>query len=213
MPIGERPILDIVLRQLAAAGFEHVTLAVGHLAELIMAYCGNGSRYGLELTYSREEEPLGTAGPIRLAERVEDTFLVMNGDLLTTIDFKAMFGTHRAHAATATVATYNREVTIDLGVIETDSDGRVTGYLEKPRFEYEVSTGVYLFEPSVVEEIPVGERFDLPDLIIRLVDRGAVVRRYPLTGFWLDIGRHDDYEEAVALFEANRDAFLPGVGG
>jgi NDP-sugar pyrophosphorylase family protein len=209
MPVGDRPILDIVLRQLAAAGFDDVTLAVGHLAELIMAYCGDGSRFGVRLAYSREEEPLGTAGPIRLAGQLTETFLVMNGDLLTTIDYQAMLASHRGTKHVATVATYTRGVTIDLGVLETDTSRRVTNYVEKPHFEYSVSTGIYLMEPDVLGHIPAGERFDLPDLVLRLLDRGLTVGSYPLAGHWLDIGRHEDYEQAVRLFEMHRDEFLP----
>jgi NDP-sugar pyrophosphorylase family protein len=212
MPIGERPILDIVLRQLAAAGYDRITLAVGHLAELIMAYCGDGSRYGVELVYSREEAPLGTAGPIALAAPFDETFLAMNGDLLTTIDFGGMLRIHRQRGNAATIATFPREVTIDLGVIEADDDDRVTGYLEKPRFSYSVSTGIYLFEPVVLEHIPRGERYDLPDLILHLVRTGLPVGRYAVHGQWLDIGRHDDYAEAVSVFEAHRGEFLPTEG-
>jgi NDP-sugar pyrophosphorylase family protein len=208
MPIGERPILDIVLRQLAAAGFGQVTLAVGHLAELIMAYCGDGSRFGVELSYSREEQPLGTAGPIAIVPTAPESFLVMNGDLLTTIDLKAMLAFHRTRGHIATVATFPREVTIDLGVIEADENDRVVNYREKPRFHYSVSTGIYMFEPAIVEHIPRGQRFDLPDLVLSLIQQGLSVGRFQATGYWLDIGRHEDYAEAVELFETHQHEFL-----
>jgi NDP-sugar pyrophosphorylase family protein len=210
MPIGDRPILDIVLRQLARAGFDRITLAVGHLAELIMAYCGDGSRYGIELTYSREDHPLGTAGPLALLGAVEDTFLSINGDLLTAVNFREMLGVHRRQGNVATVATFRRVVPIDLGVIEADDLDRVTGYIEKPTLEFEASTGIYFFEPAVLEHVARGERMDLPDLILKLIGSGAAVGRYAFTGQWLDIGRHDDYAEAVRLFEAQKAAFLPG---
>ena len=209
MPIGDRPILDIVLRQLAAARFDQVTLAVGHLAELIMAYCGDGSRYGIDLRYSREETPLGTAGPIALVPGITDTFLSMNGDLLTAIDYQAMLRFHRSRGHVATVATFSREVTVDLGIIEAGDDDLVTGYLEKPTFRYEASTGVYLFEPEVLAHIPAGERLDLPDLIRELLAERLPVGRYAFTGHWLDIGRHDDYAAAIELFESHRSEFLP----
>jgi NDP-sugar pyrophosphorylase family protein len=210
MPIGDMPILDVVLRQLAAAGYDHITLAVGYLAELLMAYCGDGSRYGVQLSYSREEAPLGTAGPIALVPDLDETFLVMNGDLLTTIDYRAMLAFHRARRNIATVATFTREVVIDLGVIEAEDD-RVVGYREKPRFSYAVSAGIYLFEPAILELIPRGERFDLPDLILKLLERGLMVGRFAATGEWLDIGRHDDYEEGVRKFEARRAEYLPAT--
>ena len=212
MPIGDMPVLDVVLRQLAAAGFDQITLAVGYLAELLMAYCGDGSRYGIQLTYSREETPLGTAGPIALAPDLDQTFLVMNGDLLTTIDYQQMLGFHRSRGNIATVATFAREVVIDLGVIEAVDD-RVIDYREKPSLSYAVSAGIYLFEPAILEYIPRGARFDLPDLVLKLLARGQTVGRFAATGQWLDIGRHDDYEEAVRAFESHRDEYLPPPEG
>jgi NDP-sugar pyrophosphorylase family protein len=212
MPIGDMPILDIVLRQLAAAGFDQITLAVGYLAELLMAYCGDGSRYGIELTYSREETPLGTAGPIALVSGMDGTFLVMNGDLLTTIDYGAMLEFHASRENIATVATFAREVVIDLGVIEAVDD-RVVDYREKPTLSYAASAGIYLFEPAILEYIPRGERFDLPQLVLKLLDRGLTVGRFAATGEWLDIGRHDDYEEALRAFELRRHEYLPPVDG
>ncbi len=212
MPIGDMPILDVVLRQLAAAGYDQITLAVGYLAELLMAYCGDGSRYGVQLTYSREEKPLGTAGPIALVPDLDQTFLVMNGDLLTTIDYRAMLDFHVGRGNIATVATFTREVVIDLGVIEAVDD-RVVGYREKPRFSYAVSAGIYLFEPAILDLIPRGERFDLPDLILKLLEGGLTVGRFAAMGEWLDIGRHDDYEEGVRKFEARRHEYLPAVAG
>ena len=210
MPIGDMPILDVVLRQLAAVGYDEITLAVGYLAELLMAYCGDGSRYGVRLTYSREETPLGTAGPIALVPDVDQTFLVMNGDLLTTLDYGSMLKFHESRGNIATVATIAREVVIDLGVIEA-ADDRVVAYREKPRFSYAVSAGIYLFEPAILEHIPKGERFDLPDLIIALLDRGLTVGSFASTSEWLDIGRPDDYEEAVRVFESRRQAYVPDV--
>lgn len=212
MPIGDMPILDVVLRQLADSGFDRITLAVGYLAELLMAYCGDGTRYGVDLTYSREEMPLGTAGPIALVPDVDDTFLVMNGDLLTTLDYRDMVEFHRSSGHIATVATIPREVVIDLGVVET-SDDRVVAYREKPKIGYAVSAGIYVFEPAIIEYIPRGERFDLPDLIIRLLADGIAVGSFASDGRWLDIGRPDDYEEAVRVFETSRREYLRGSAG
>jgi NDP-mannose synthase len=208
MPIGDMPILDIVLRQLVSAGFDEITLAVGYLAELLMAYCGDGARYGVKLTYSREDSPLGTAGPIGLVPGLDRTFLVMNGDLLTTISYRKMWEFHVSQGHIATVATFPREVVIDLGVIEA-LDGRVVDYREKPKLTYAASAGIYLFEPEIIDFIPAGQRFDLPDLVLKLLDRGVTVGEFAGEGQWLDIGRHDDYEEAVRSFEAHRDEYLP----
>jgi NDP-sugar pyrophosphorylase family protein len=209
MPIDDVPILEIVIRQLAHHGFTDLTLAVGYLAELLMAYCGDGSKFGLNISYSREETPLGTAGPIALVPNLTEPFLVMNGDLLTTLPYRDMWRYHRQQEAIATLATYQRQVKIDLGVIETDGNRRVTGYIEKPTYHYTVSTGVYIFEPEILTYIEPGRRLDLPELVLRLLAQGKKVSSYPFDGRWLDIGRYDDYQEAVQIFETHRDEFLP----
>ena len=210
MPIGEMPILEIVLRQLAHHGIQDITLAVGYLAELLMAYCGDGSKFGLRLDYSREELPLGTAGPISLIEDIQETFLVMNGDLLTTIDYSAMWKYHEERGAIATLASYRREVKIDLGVIESE-EGWVKDYIEKPTYHYAVSTGIYIFNPEVLKYVERGMRLDLPELILRLIHAGEKVNIYNFDGYWLDIGRHDDYDSAVQEFSAHRNEFLTGT--
>lgn len=207
MPIGEMSILEIVIRQLAQHGIQDITLAVGYLAELLMAYCGNGEKFGVRLTYSREDQPLGTAGPISLIPNLKETFLVMNGDLLTTIDYSAMWAYHKQRGAIATLASYCREVKIDLGVIESE-DGWVKDYIEKPTYRYDVSTGIYIFEPRVLEFVERGQRLDLPELVLRLMQAGHKVNIYNFNGYWLDIGRHDDYDAAVQKFAEHRNEFL-----
>jgi NDP-sugar pyrophosphorylase family protein len=209
MPIGDMPILEVVIRQLARHGFKDLTLAVGHLAELVMAYCGDGSKFGVNLDYSREQEPLGTAGPISLIPDLSQTFLVMNGDLLSTLDYSAMWKHHQDRGAIATLASYRRDIKIDLGVIESE-DGWVSDYIEKPTYHYSVSTGIYIFEPEVLTCIDRARRLDLPELILRLLKAGQKVNIYNFDGYWLDIGRHDDYETAMEKFAAHRADFLPG---
>jgi len=209
MPIGDVPILEVVIRQLKHAGFADITMAVGHLAELLMAYFGDGSKLGVNINYSRDEEPLGTAGPLKLVKKLTEPFLVMNGDLLTTIDYRKLWKQHARSNAIATVATYQRDAKIELGVIETDKQGWVTGYIEKPTYHYTVSTGIYIFSPIVLDYIPLQTRFDLPDLILDLLANGHQIATHPFDGYWLDIGRHDDYEQAIQIFEANRQKFLP----
>lgn len=209
MPIGNQPILEIVIRQLARAGFNDITLAVGHLAELIKAYFGDGSKFGVQLTYSREETPLGTAGPISLVPNITDPFLVMNGDLLSTIDYAALLAYHRQRGAIATLTAYARDEKIDLGVIHSDNDNWLTDYVEKPTYRYYVSTGIYIFEPSIVSYIPFGERLDLPELILNLVRHEERVNIYKFEGYWLDIGHPGDYEKAIREFEENPMRFLP----
>jgi NDP-mannose synthase len=209
MPVGDLPILEIVIRQLARAGFDDITLAVGHLAELLAAYFGDGSKLGVRLTYSREETPLGTAGPIALVPNIDDTFLLMNGDLLSTIDYRSLLSYHRARGAMATLVAYVRDEKIDLGVIHSDDDNWLTDYVEKPTFHYSVSAGVYMFEPSILSYIPAGKYLDLPALVRILVDKGERVNVFKFDGYWLDIGHPDDYERANEEFLANRAKFLP----
>ena len=210
MPVGDMPILEIVIRQLQQHGFNDLTLAVGYLAELLMAYCGDGSKFGVKLDYSREEQPLGTAGPIALVPNLNQTFLVMNGDLLTTIDYSAMLKYHRERGALATVACYQRDVKIDLGVIETDAGGWVSNYIEKPTYHYSVSMGIYIFEPAILEYIKPNQHLDLPELVLALMKGGQRVNTYHFDGYWLDIGRHDDYERAIEEFSKHREEFLKG---
>jgi NDP-sugar pyrophosphorylase family protein len=208
MPLGDTPILEIVLQQLRRLGFTDVTLAVGHLAELIEAYFGNGSRFGVELTYSREDEPLGTAGPLALIEGLTEPFLVMNGDVLSTLDYRAFLEAHVTAGASASIATFTRCNRIDFGVVLADDDGPVIGYDEKPTSDYLVSMGVYAFSPDVLTHIEPGTYLDFPDLILRLLSRGARVRSALFNGFWLDIGRHDDFALAQSEFETRRAEFL-----
>ncbi len=212
MPIGEMPILEVVVRQLGHYGFDRITLAVGYLSSLLQAYFGDGERFGVQIDYSLEEKPLGTAGPLSLLSGLEDTFLVMNGDLLTTLDVRAMLDFHRKNKCSATLGLFQKDVKIDLGVIEAEKDGTVTEYIEKPTYHYDVSTGIYLMEPEVVTRLPHGERFDLPDLVRLLMKEGKTVKGYRFDGIWLDIGRHEDYESAVETFEAHKDRFLPSRG-
>lgn len=213
VPLGGRPILEIVLRQLKAQGFSRVTLAIGYMADLIKAYFGDGSKLGLEIEYSRENEPLGTAGPLALIPDLQETFLVMNADILTDLDYRQLVAYHRQQGGLATISAYERQVTIDLGVIIKDGDGRIVGYLEKPSHSYLVSMGVYVFEPAILEFIreaaaqrkqqtskPAGY-LDIPDLIQYLLQKDIQVNYYPFTGYWLDIGRHDDYNQAAEEFE------------
>jgi NDP-sugar pyrophosphorylase family protein len=208
MPVGDMPVLEILLRRLAAAGFVRVNLAVGHLAELIEAYFGDGSRFGVELVYWREDEPLGTAGPIAQMGLDGDRVLVMNGDLLTTLDFSSLLDEHRSSGATATIAVLSREVPIDFGVVHLDGD-TVASFEEKPVLSYNVSMGVYVFDRRVVELIPRGERYDFPDLLGAVLEHGWPAHAYRSGDFWLDIGRPEDYKLALDSFADVRDKLLP----
>jgi NDP-sugar pyrophosphorylase family protein len=211
MPMGDMPILEVVLRQLRRSGVDHVDIAVGHLAELIRAMFGDGAKLGLDIAYSIEDKPLGTAGPLTLIGGLgDDTFLVMNGDILTTLDYADLVRHHKASGAAATIAMYTRQVKIDFGVLETDGHGRLRDIIEKPTKEYSVSMGIYVFEPRILKMLQHNERKDFPDLVKDLLAVGEHVGVYPFNGYWLDIGRPDDFARAVEEFEARRDEFLPG---
>ena len=209
MPIGEMPILEIIIRQLKRAGIDHITLAVGHLANLLRAFFDDGKKYGLTIDYSLEDQPLGTAGPLALIDKLDSTFLLMNGDVLTTLDYSALLAYHKERKAVATIAMHARSVQIDLGVIKTDSSDMLTGYIEKPTYHYNVSMGVYVFEPAVLSHIQPGTRIDFPELIWKLLEGKEPVAAYPYEGYWLDIGRPEDYAHAVEEFDRLRDQFLP----
>jgi NDP-sugar pyrophosphorylase family protein len=208
MPIGDIPILEVIIRQLKHAGFDEITIAVGYLAELLIAYFGNGKKWGVKICYSQEDQPLGTAGPIGLVTGLDEPFLVMNGDLLTTLDYRSLWAYHQSRGSIATLATFQRDIKIDLGVIEADKQGCIQGYIEKPTYHYSVSTGIYVFEPRVLNYIPHKKRKDLPELVLDLLSAGEEVAAYTFDGIWLDIGRLDDYDRAVQEFTQHQTEFL-----
>ena len=211
MPLGEEPILGLLLRQLASQGITDVTLAVGYLGDLIEAYCGDGSRFGVDLSYVTEDEPLGTIGPLRQVDNLHAPFLVMNGDLLTTLSYSTLVKTHIETGALLTLSAIQRQIQFEFGVLETEShDGhcRVSGMLEKPSMERWVSMGAYVLDPSVIDLIPEGRPYDLPDLVSDLLERDLAVGAFEFDGYWLDIGRHADYQQALEDFEEMRPAFF-----
>ncbi len=209
MPIGDMPILEVILLQLKAAGIDEVILSVGHLSELLRAFFQDGERLGLRIKYSYEDSPLGTAGPIALVEGLDNTFLVANGDILTNLCVRDLVHYHRQCKAAATIASHRREVRIDLGVIEKDGNSRITGYIEKPCYDYLVSMGIYVFEPRVLDFITIDQYLDFPDLIHKLIAAGEIVNCFPFDGYWQDLGRPDDYENAARDFEQMRSEILP----
>lgn len=208
MPIGDMPILEILLRQMKRAGVDEVVLTVGHLAQLLQAFFQEGARYGMKICYSLEEQPLGTAGPLALVPGLEATFIVANGDVLTTLDIADLVRAHRASGACATIATHQRQVKVDLGVIRFNGANEITGYIEKPTYDFQVSMGIYVFEPCVLAYIERGQYLDFPDLVLRLIEKGERVQGYPFAGYWQDLGRPDDYEQAVTDFEGLRAQIL-----
>ncbi len=207
VPIGGMPVLEIVIRQLKANGFHRITLAVGYLSELIKAYFQDGSRWGVKIDYSYEAEPLGTAGPLSLIEGLAETFLVMNADILTDVDYNYLIRYHRDQGGVATIGAFERQVRIDLGVIVADGHSRIKNYIEKPTRSYLVSMGIYVFEPKVLEFLSEKSYMDFPDLVKRLLKADLPVCFYPFSGYWLDIGRHEDYNKATEEFEKIREKF------
>ncbi len=209
MPVGERPILDVVLRQLKRHGFRHITISVGHLAELIMAFFADGERWGLHIDYAIEEEPLGTMGPLSQIEGLTEPFIVMNGDLLTDIDYRDLYDYHCKGDCPLTVATYQKPVDISLGVLEVNQDSRVVGFREKPQLMFTVSMGIYVLSPSLLPMIPQGKHFGFDDLMYALLAAKTPIQSYRHGGLWLDIGRREDYDNATQVLEENIGRLLP----
>lgn len=208
LPLGDAPILDVIIRQLGRAGFERVVITLAHMPHLFTAFFGDGSRYGLSVEYRIEEEPLGTAGAIRLVGDLPDHFLVMNGDILTTLDYGALMNSHRSRRSAGTIAVSKREHQIDYGVVRMTSDGRLDAFDEKPTVVYAVSMGINVLANSCVEYIPAGRRFDMPDLMKAMVSAGRLVACYETDSYWQDIGRLDDYARASRDYDADPSRFL-----
>jgi len=209
MPLGDRPILEIILLQLARDGFFDIILAVGHLASLIEAYFGDGTSCGVRLTYLRESAPLGTAGPLAKLPAPPENLLVLNGDILTDLNFSTFFSDHLKHEAAATIMTVKENIPLEYGILTTNAQGFVLSYEEKPQLTVEVSGGIYAFSRRTLTYIPDNEHFDFPDLVCALLNHGEPVATYRHGGRWLDIGRRDDYAEATELFEKSQHLFLP----
>jgi len=208
VPIGDYPILEIIIRQLVRSGFDKITISTGHLAELIEAYFGDGERWGVPINYVREYTPLNTAGALKLVEDCEDNFLVMNGDILTTLDYAKLFALHLGKGIKATVSVNNRVSKIDFGVLKYNEQGFLEEYLEKPTYHFSVSMGVYVLSKDCMDLIHAGESIGMPDLLLRLIEAGEKVYCHNSDCYWLDIGRVDDYEKAQDEFEEHKEVFL-----
>jgi NDP-sugar pyrophosphorylase family protein len=205
LPIGNRAILEVVVEQLASSGFGNLTFAVGYLAHLIEAVFKDGSEYGVDIDYLHEATPRGTAGPLADVRHFDRPFLMMNGDVLTTLDYRDLYDAHVAAGNAMTVATHRRSVRTDYGVLHLDGEivdtRRVVDWEEKPEHSHVVSMGVYMLDPIVTSYVPSDEPLDLPDLVLKLLADGKPVGAYAYDGLWLDIGRHDDYELAINEYE------------
>jgi len=212
MPLGDVPIIEVLMKRLVQFGIIDITVTLGHLAELVKAYFLHRQEFTrqLNLHYVDEEEPTGTAGSLAFVHGLEDTFLAMNGDVLTDLDFDELVAFHRQQSATLTIAAHERRVKVDLGVLDFENSFRVVGYREKPENTYHVSMGIYVYEPRVLRFIERGKYLDFPDLVLRLIAAGEKVSAMPCNCLWLDIGRPDDYAQAQELFAVKRESFKIG---
>jgi NDP-sugar pyrophosphorylase family protein len=193
---GKYSILEIIIMQLAKAGVTHVTLAVNHLSHLIVSYFGDGSRFGVKIDYSLEENELSTIGPLTLIDDLPENFLVMNGDILCNLDYRAFFKGHVDSGSQVSVSAYKREVKIDFGVLRYDENSHLTEFQEKPSYHFDVSMGIYCINRSVIEALPRGVPYGFDNLMLDGIKYKRRVDIRPFSGYWLDIGRPDDYQYA-----------------
>jgi NDP-sugar pyrophosphorylase family protein len=217
LPVGDRAILDVVIHQLRDFGFTELTVAVGYLGHLVRAVMGDGSNLGVNINYHDEEEPLGTIGPLATIEGLDDSFLVMNGDVLTALDYSYLVDVHRESGNVLTIASHRRTVHTEYGVLLLDGESgetnQVAGFQEKPALPYVVSMGVYVLEPRVLDFVEKEQYLDLPDLVLKLLDAGEPVGSYLYDGYWLDIGRHEDYEKAIMEYEELKHVLMNEESG
>jgi len=210
MPLGDMPILELLLRRMKVVGIQEVIIAVNHLRHLIEAYFGDGSAIGLHLLYSNEDKPLGTAGALgNVLDRLDETFFLAKGDLLTTMDLTRMAHSHIAEHADASIGIYERENKIDFGLIEFDAENRLCAYREKPTSKYYVSMGVYILQREAIRpHVTNVDYLDMPNLLLKIKSNNGCVVCFRDNCIWLDIGRPDDFALAQKMFEQDRDTFL-----
>jgi hypothetical protein len=208
VPVGELPILEIIIRQLVFYGFDHITITVNHMADLIVAYFGDGSKWNVKIDYSLEHMPLSTMGPLKLIKNLPENFLVMNGDVLTNIDYSQFFENHCKQHNSFTISSYVREEKSEYGVLELDDSNSLIGFREKPSVIYDVSMGIYALKNTILNYIPENIAFGFDNLMIRLLDSNIKVSIEKFNGYWLDIGRPGDYEIASDVFEKNSTIFI-----
>jgi NDP-sugar pyrophosphorylase family protein len=203
---GEIAILEVVIRQLKRNGFTHITLAINHFANLIRSYMGDGSKWGLYIDYSLEEEPLGTLGPLTLIQDLPENFLVMNGDILCDLDYKKFFNDHIQKQCQVSFSACTRESKIDFGVIKHDENNLLTEFNEKPIYNFKVSMGIYCFHISAIKKLSIGQKYGFDDLMVNAIKNNEKVWIHPFKGFWLDIGRPEDYEYADSHYQEIKEA-------
>lgn len=208
MPLGDYSILEVIIRQLASAGVRHITLAVNHQAELLKSYFGDGSRWNIKIDHSLEQAPLGTMGPLRLIKDLPEDFFVMNGDVLSDLNFKQLFNDHRASKSLFTISSSVREENVDYGVLEVSANRNLAGFREKPKLTYEVSMGVYVVNRQALASIPDNTPYGFDNLMLDLLAAGKPVNVRRHDGYWRDIGRPDDYMQAIDEFAQMKTRLL-----
>lgn len=201
VPIIDKPILEIIIIQLVKQGFEKIIITVNHQADIIMAYCGDGKKWGIKIEYSLEDKALGTMGPLRLLHDLPECFLVMNGDILTDLGYAEFMERHIESGQVFSISSYRRTLKSDYGVLEADGN-RLVGFKEKPEIPFAVSMGVYGISRKAIEYIPEGQYFGFDMLMSRFLKENVQVNIVEHEGYWMDIGRPDDYEHAVKDIES-----------
>jgi len=209
MPVSDYSILEIIIRQLAYYGFDKITMAVNHQAEIIKAFFGDGSKWGVEIDYSLEKKPLSTMAPLKLIPDLPDDFLVMNGDILTDLNYKDFFENHVANKNIFTISSYHRSHTMEYGVLETNKQNNLIGFTEKPKVDYQVSMGIYMVSKKALDFIPEDTKFGFDDLMLALLDKNLSPKVEEFSNYWMDIGRPDDYMKAIEDFESMKSKLLP----
>lgn len=202
VPVGDYPIIEIIIRQLAKNGFTHITLTVNHMADMIKEFCGDGSKWGILIDYSLETKPLSTMGPLKLIQDLPENFLVMNGDVLTNIDYGQFFDKHVKEGNVFTVSAYERDHKVDYGVLETNETNQLVAFKEKPILHYKVSMGVYMLNKACLDVIPDDTFYGFDHLMLDLIKNNNPATVKVFDGYWLDIGRPDDYEQAINDYQA-----------
>lgn len=208
MPVGEYPILEVIIRQLVHFGFDHITLTVNHQADLIKSFFGDGSKWNIKIDYSLEDKPLSTMGPLSLIQDLPENFLVMNGDILTDLDFGRFYSDHVDKNTLFTISSYRREHINLYGVLEKNENNDLIGFAEKPKNQFLVSMGIYMLSTEVMDFIPKNVSFGFDSLMFKFLETGKKVKIQEFSGYWLDIGRPDDYMQAIEEFEKMKSAFL-----
>lgn len=201
VPIGEYPILEIIIRQLAFYGFDHVTITVNHLADIIKAFFGDGSKWNIKIDYSLEDKPLSTMGPLKLIKDLPENFLIMNGDVLTDLNYAELYDDHVSSGNVFTISSYEREEAIEYGILESDSENKLCAFKEKPKYKYSVSMGIYMANKAILGIIPDNQFYGFDHLMLELLKNNNPASIRNFDGYWMDIGRPDDYMQAIEEFQ------------